>query len=274
MNYKHDKSGIYAIRNFINDKIYIGESKAIYCRWYNHRNELKRNKHKNTHLQNAWNLYGETMFRFEILEVMEGASKEELRRREHEYCLQYNSYNMDFGYNILIDNDCHHIKRRLIDYTKRKNSIKKVCQIDKMTGQLVKIWEGGIPEIASFYKKSAKKMRSLCFYRGKSFGGYVWVNEELYNPNFDYIVKIKPRVKKEKPVKTPKPMSERNIKRIPISLRNIKTGEIFSFKSRQDAAKELGINHNCLNNLIRGYKNKGNGKITTIKQWKGYELAT
>ena len=36
------KSGIYGIRNTINNKIYIGKSKNILKRWASHKSELKR----------------------------------------------------------------------------------------------------------------------------------------------------------------------------------------------------------------------------------------
>lgn len=65
------KSGIYQITNKINGKKYIGSSKDIYKRWYQHKYELNKNKHGNKHLQNAWNKYGQDSFEFEIIEECE-----------------------------------------------------------------------------------------------------------------------------------------------------------------------------------------------------------
>ena len=59
-------SGIYKIINKINGKYYVGSSIDIYQRWRNHKSQLKRNIHKNPHLQNAWNKYGENNFQFII----------------------------------------------------------------------------------------------------------------------------------------------------------------------------------------------------------------
>jgi len=45
--------------NKINKKRYIGQTYSIKNRFYRHKNELLKNKHNNTHLQNAWNKYGQ-----------------------------------------------------------------------------------------------------------------------------------------------------------------------------------------------------------------------
>ena len=62
------KTGIYQIRNIINDDSYIGSAKDINRRWQRHKSALKHNHHENIHLQRAWNKYGEKNFIFEILE--------------------------------------------------------------------------------------------------------------------------------------------------------------------------------------------------------------
>ena len=60
--------GIYAIVNIVNGNRYVGSSKDIYGRWVQHQNELNKNKHHNSHLQRAWNLYTKEVFEFRILE--------------------------------------------------------------------------------------------------------------------------------------------------------------------------------------------------------------
>lgn len=60
--------GIYAIRNTVNGKIYIGSSKNIENRWVQHCSDLDCRKHHNRHLQYAWAKYGRESFSFEILE--------------------------------------------------------------------------------------------------------------------------------------------------------------------------------------------------------------
>ncbi len=75
-----NKSGIYKIINIINNKIYIGSATNIKQRWATHKFRLKNNKHHNSHLQNAWNKYGERNFLFEVLDYV--SNKENLIKYE------------------------------------------------------------------------------------------------------------------------------------------------------------------------------------------------
>lgn len=61
------QTGIYQIRNKINDKIYIGSSSNIRPRFNTHKSKLRRNLHENPHLQSAWNIYEENNFEFEFI---------------------------------------------------------------------------------------------------------------------------------------------------------------------------------------------------------------
>lgn len=61
-------SGIYGIRNIVNGKIYVGQTKDFKHRWREHVRELNHNIHHNKHLQNAWNKYGEENFEFFVIE--------------------------------------------------------------------------------------------------------------------------------------------------------------------------------------------------------------
>ena len=54
--------GVYQIKNTLNGKAYIGSSKNIKRRLGIHRSMLRRGTHRNPHLQNAWNKYGESAF--------------------------------------------------------------------------------------------------------------------------------------------------------------------------------------------------------------------
>lgn len=74
---------IYQIMNILNGHSYIGSSIAPNRRFKEHRFDLRHNKHHSDYLQNAWNKYGETNFRFQIIEVLPlEASNEALKNRE------------------------------------------------------------------------------------------------------------------------------------------------------------------------------------------------
>ena len=61
-------SGIYRIRCLVSGKLYVGSSKIIKSRWYQHRRDLRLGKHASPRLQRAWNKHGEAAFVFEVIE--------------------------------------------------------------------------------------------------------------------------------------------------------------------------------------------------------------
>lgn len=65
-------SGIYAIENRTNHKVYIGSSVDIDVRWCTHISELNKKVHYNSHLQRAWDKYGGVLgFYFHIIEIVD-----------------------------------------------------------------------------------------------------------------------------------------------------------------------------------------------------------
>lgn len=61
-------SGIYIIRNLINQKSYVGSSVNLRDRFDNHRALLRKKTHRNVKLQRAFNKYGIDSFVFEVIE--------------------------------------------------------------------------------------------------------------------------------------------------------------------------------------------------------------
>jgi group I intron endonuclease len=92
------KSGIYAIKNIINNKVYIGSAINIDRRWEQHKKLLKKAKHHSKHLQYAWDKDGEQNFKLEVLE--EVVNPLHLVSYEQVYLDYYKSYEDDHGYNI------------------------------------------------------------------------------------------------------------------------------------------------------------------------------
>jgi group I intron endonuclease len=90
--------GIYCIENLINNKKYIGKSKNIIERWYNHIYELRSGIHPNNYLQKSFNKYGEKNFKFWIIEEY---PIEDLSLFEIYWIAYFNSYRGDgCGYNL------------------------------------------------------------------------------------------------------------------------------------------------------------------------------
>lgn len=92
--------GIYAIRNVINERVYIGKSIHLEKRKLAHFSELRKGKHGNEPLQNAFNKYGEENFIFEILLEDDSFEDDELYHIEKMYILLFEADRHKKGYNI------------------------------------------------------------------------------------------------------------------------------------------------------------------------------
>ncbi len=100
------KSGVYQIRNVINNKRYIGSTVNFKTRWKGHRKALIEGTHHSFRLQNAWNKDSEKSFVFETIACLERGNKTYLEFRpfllaqEQHYKDLYKSYDRKYGYDI------------------------------------------------------------------------------------------------------------------------------------------------------------------------------
>lgn len=91
-------SGVYAIRNKVNGKVYVGSGvRQVKYRGQCHRSELRHGIHGNYHLQQAWNHYGSDAFEFLILEE---CPPEQCLVREQHWIDTLDATNQEKGYNI------------------------------------------------------------------------------------------------------------------------------------------------------------------------------
>jgi group I intron endonuclease len=89
---------IYKIENIINGKVYIGQTIYPTKRKNDHFAKLKSNIHYNIHLQRAFNKYGESNFKFTVLNY--STNKTTLDKLEEDYIIRYNTLNDNYGYNL------------------------------------------------------------------------------------------------------------------------------------------------------------------------------
>lgn len=61
------KAGVFAIRNTVNNKIFIGSSVNMDAMWNRSRLQLDVGSHPNSELQADWKSLGEDKFKFEII---------------------------------------------------------------------------------------------------------------------------------------------------------------------------------------------------------------
>lgn len=89
-------TGIYIIKNIINNKVYIGQSTDMKDRLCHHKSHLKYGRHSNILLQEDWDKYGSNSFVFSVLCECD---KSELDEQECYYIEYYDSANPEHGYN-------------------------------------------------------------------------------------------------------------------------------------------------------------------------------
>lgn len=96
------KSGIYIIKNLVNNKVYVGSSIDLSSREYKHFWMLNKGIHDNQYLQKSYNKYGSSSFIFEIVKYCDYSK---LIEDENNFIDFYQSNNLDYGYNLAKVND-------------------------------------------------------------------------------------------------------------------------------------------------------------------------
>lgn len=242
-------TGIYRIKNLVNNKVYVGSSKSIIGRFYTHKNLLSKNKHFNKHLQFSYNKYGLKSFSFDILEVIEINDNNLINEREEFYIQLYKSNDKKFGYNCRIKCTTNagrkltdeHIKKLKISHLGKKQSKESIEKIRKSSYKPVyKINSNGeiISKYTSIIEASEKNnlhrqcISRCCCGNLNSTGGFYWCFVENY--------------KKEKKYKKIK-IQRKNIKYI---YENVETGE--KFNKLIDVSKILNINKSNLYHMFSG----------------------
>lgn len=103
--------GIYSITNNLNGKRYIGKSKNIKARFWQHKNALDKicngdsryKKNTNRHLANSVLKYGIENFTFKVLQEFQECSDADLADAEIYWMDFYKTTDRDFGYNLVRD---------------------------------------------------------------------------------------------------------------------------------------------------------------------------
>ena len=117
------RAGVYLIVNTATDAIYVGMTKSTFAaRWRDHRHRLRHGIHKNPHLQNAWDKYGESAFEFSVLESL--VDDESIHEAENFY-IEYLRYIGAAIYNFRLPGSVHQ-KQRLSAESKAKIDRKSV----------------------------------------------------------------------------------------------------------------------------------------------------
>jgi group I intron endonuclease len=179
-------SGIYKITNTINNKVYIGKATKLSARIGSHKYLLRKNKHNNNYLLNAWNKYGEESFTFTIIEKCERFL---LPEKEAYWVSFYNSNDQNFGYNLMVvgRKNHHHsdeTKKKMSDAKLGKKNTaehnrnctltkyKTVLQFDKQ-GNFIKEWLGAsyVRDVLGYPQSN---ITAVCNGLRKTARGFIW----------------------------------------------------------------------------------------------------
>lgn len=76
-----ERPAVYLIEHTATGRVYVGSTSNLSKRWSRHRQELRDGKHRNRHLQAAWDLYGGDAFRWRVLAVIEPSQRIWLEQR-------------------------------------------------------------------------------------------------------------------------------------------------------------------------------------------------
>lgn len=149
-----EKPGVYVIENLMNGKVYIGSSvMRVIKRIEHHISMLRANKHKNTHLQNAFNKYGETSF---CASIIENTEKHITLERE-QYWINQHDFDELYNINPLASGTPNMSKETIL---KRAETMKKRYASGEIKSNFTKghtPWNKGRTDINYSYLKGVKK---------------------------------------------------------------------------------------------------------------------
>ena len=130
---------VYKYTNLINNKVYIGITDWINRRIGDHFRYANTDNKNKMYFHKALEKYGFKNFEFEIIEIVE--TNEELNLREIYWIQYYNSFKIDFGYNLTLGGNRNIPNSETL--IKKSNSCKTKKQIAQydLEGNLIKTFE-------------------------------------------------------------------------------------------------------------------------------------
>lgn len=277
------QSGIYMILNTKNMKSYIGSSINLRKRKAEHFCQLRKGKHYNKHLQNAFNKYKEENFVFIIIE--RNVERDQLYIRENHHIKEKSTLNRDKGYNMAIPlSDANMVLRpETIELKRRNGYVQFFGEIEDES--LYEEWKNkkqnpillskedlqnnardrfgkilyGICQttnkilveynsVQEAMDKLHNGLRKIIDKENKFISKMAIVSKEKYDLNKDYTKKYAPPYKKKYNAKGPKMIETFN----PVTGNTIK-----KYKSDIELAEDLKITRKYVSDVRRGEKGKG-----------------
>lgn len=134
---------IYIIKNTVNDKVYVGQTKiSLKLRFQNHLSAARNGK--DYIIGKAIRKYGEDKF---YIELLEECTVEELNEREKYWIAFFNSTDNRFGYNISIGGNVIRTTKEL-----DKDMVIKLFNSGIPAFKIAKILHTGVPNVTNLLK--------------------------------------------------------------------------------------------------------------------------
>jgi group I intron endonuclease len=256
-----ENCGVYKITNIVNDKCYIGSSKNIKKRWYEHKRRLRKGIHHSQYLQKSFNKYGENNFVFEMLDYCE---PDELLVIEQQYFDEIKPEYIILKIAGRVDGYRHteETKARLREIS--KNQKRKPCSDETK----IKISEANKGKIFTDEHKEKLSKAHL----GKTLSDEhksnikIKTNSEVMRQKQELSVVSRLKNKKRLNKKRCEEISNQNS----IGLIGLDSdgNKIYEFNSHREAYEMLGVSESTLWRMLNSdnYKNRKYKNITWIKK--------
>ena len=196
-NYMIEKSGIYRIKNKVNNKSYVGSSVNMIRRFSKHRSNLNKDQHENNYLQKEWNKFGKDNFEFEMLCIIKENKREILKelllQKEEEIIELLKSNRTENGYNLQVVKKEKKEKRNNKGITesfrkqlsKSQNHRKLAVVQLTLDGKFVNKFES----LTKANKETGvhkTNIQRTCEGKRLTAGNFLWVYEKDYDENKEY----------------------------------------------------------------------------------------
>lgn len=181
------KSGIYQIRNILNDKVYVGRSSCMYTRSIQHKqNMINYNTSEvNNHLLNSVKKYGIQNFKFEVLEFCENS---EIKERESYWINFKKSIFRKYGYNLRND---------MLGMTEMRQETKEKIRLSKIRMWKDESYQNKMKNISKINWSPSRKLERIKSLRDKpskksKYLYYLHCEGEILGPYRSYEIKESP----------------------------------------------------------------------------------
>ena len=191
-------SGVYLIKNKINEKIYIGSTINFKDRWTKHISGKG-----NTHLFNSIKKYGLENFEFKILELVDISNNRNLLyEKEQKWMDLYNIKNTK-TFNIRFTAIPNMTKKRDISFSEKMRQIRLELSIGSkpvnqysLDGKFIKRWNSS-SEIERVINLTARNILGACKGEQLTAFGYIWKfeNQPLDEKKLQEIQNKRPKTK-------------------------------------------------------------------------------